>query len=38
VLTVDSAAMAGAGHAFYRAENGVWLTLHVPAAFIVAWE
>jgi putative RNA 2'-phosphotransferase len=38
VLTVDSSAMAGAGHPFYRAENGVWLTLHVPAAFIAGWE
>jgi len=34
VLTVRAQAMAAAGHAFYRADNGVWLTAQVPAAFI----
>ena len=37
ILTVDSAAMAAGGHLFYLADNGVWLTAHVPAAFIVSW-
>ncbi|WP_205323601.1 RNA 2'-phosphotransferase [Glycomyces sp. YM15] len=31
VLVIDAARMAGAGHAFYKSENGVWLTDHVPA-------
>jgi len=34
VLVVDAAAMAAAGHAFTRSANGVWLTSHVPPAFI----
>lgn len=34
VLTIDSQAMHAAGHAFYRSENGVWLTDTVPRAFI----
>jgi putative RNA 2'-phosphotransferase len=34
VLTVDTAAMAEAGHVFYRSANGVWLTDAVPPAFI----
>jgi len=34
VLVVASAAMHQAGHAFYRSENGVWLTDAVPASFI----
>lgn len=38
VLTVDSGAMAERRHVFYRSENGVWLTEHVPAGFIVGWE
>lgn len=31
VLAVDAARMAERGHLFYRSENGVWLTEHVPA-------
>ena len=31
VLVVDAAAMHAAGHAFYRSDNGVWLTGAVPA-------
>ncbi len=31
VLRVDAAAAHAAGHPFYRAANGVWLTDHVPA-------
>ena len=31
VLEIDAARMAGAGHRFYRSENGVWLTESVPA-------
>lgn len=34
VLTVRTQAMAEAGHAFHRADNGVWLTARVPVAFI----
>jgi len=38
VLTIDSGAMAAERHVFYRSENGVWLTEHVPVTFIVEWE
>jgi putative RNA 2'-phosphotransferase len=34
VLCVDAGAMYGAGHAFYLADSGVWLTLKVPVEFI----
>lgn len=34
VLTVDSRAMAAAGHVFYRSANGVWLTDSVPPSFL----
>jgi len=34
ILAVDAAAMASAGHLFYRSANGVWLTDLVPAAFL----
>ncbi len=34
ILTVDAAAMAGAGHEFYRSANGVWLTDAVPPEFL----
>jgi len=34
ILTIRAADMHAAGHAFYRADNGVWLTEHVPACFI----
>ena len=34
VLAVDAAAMSAGGHEFFRAANGVWLTLHVPPAFL----
>ena len=37
VLLVDSAAMHQAGYLFYRSDNGVWLTDHVPPAFL-SWE
>jgi len=35
VLEVDARGMAAAGALFYRSENGVWLTEHVPARFLV---
>jgi putative RNA 2'-phosphotransferase len=35
VLIVQAAEMAAAGHAFFRSENGVWLTDAVPATFIL---
>ena len=34
ILTVDAAAAHAAGLQFRVADNGVWLTSHVPAAFI----
>lgn len=34
ILTIDAAAMHGEGHAFYRADNGVWLVDHVPPRFL----
>jgi putative RNA 2'-phosphotransferase len=34
VLAVDAAGMAAAGHRFYRSANGVWLTDHVPPAYL----
>jgi putative RNA 2'-phosphotransferase len=34
VLRVASAAMQTAGHRFYRADNGVWLTDYVPPQFL----
>ncbi len=34
ILHVDAMAMAEAGFPFYRTENGVWLTDHVPPKFI----
>ena len=37
ILTVDAAAMHAAGHAFYQAANGVWLTDHVPLGDLSGW-
>jgi putative RNA 2'-phosphotransferase len=34
ILTIHAAAMQQAGHHFYQAANGVWLTDHVPPAWI----
>ncbi|MEZ5923195.1 MAG: RNA 2'-phosphotransferase [Hyphomicrobiaceae bacterium] len=34
VLVVDTIAMRASGHAFYQADNGVWLTDSVPPAFL----
>jgi putative RNA 2'-phosphotransferase len=34
VLRVDAAGMRAAGHEFFRAANGVWLTAGVPPAFL----
>jgi len=34
ILVVDAAAMAAAGHEFYRSANGVWLTDAVPARYL----
>ena len=34
VLVIQALEMHETGHAFYRAENGVWLTDHVPIEFI----
>jgi putative RNA 2'-phosphotransferase len=38
ILRIDARAMRGAGHAFYRTPNGVWLTDVVPAEFIAETE
>lgn len=35
VLTIRAGEMHRQGHLFYRSENGVWLTDHVPPQFIV---
>jgi len=34
VLTVAAAVMHSQGHKFHLSENGVWLTEHVPTAFL----
>jgi putative RNA 2'-phosphotransferase len=34
VIEVDAGAMARQGYEFFRSENGVWLTDHVPARFL----
>jgi len=34
VFEVDAATMAAGGHVFHRSENGVWLTLAVPPAYL----
>ncbi|MGW0434895.1 RNA 2'-phosphotransferase [Micromonospora sp. NPDC003197] len=36
ILTVDAAAMDRDGHAFYRSDNGVWLTDAVPVNYLLA--
>jgi putative RNA 2'-phosphotransferase len=36
VLQVDTRGMVAAGLVFYRSENGVWLTDHVPVRFLSA--
>lgn len=34
IFTIDTAAMACDGHVFFRSDNGVWLTDHVPPEFL----
>ncbi|KFE35816.1 RNA 2'-phosphotransferase [Thioclava atlantica] len=34
VLRVDAGRMHADGYAFYRADNGVWLTEEVPASYL----
>jgi putative RNA 2'-phosphotransferase len=34
VLVVDARGMVAAGFVFFRSDNGVWLTEHVPARFL----
>ncbi|MCY7349642.1 MAG: RNA 2'-phosphotransferase, partial [Cytophagaceae bacterium] len=36
VLTIGAGKMAADGFAFFQSENGVWLTDHVPAAYLRA--
>jgi len=35
IITVDAARMAADGHAFYRSDNGVWLTDEVPSDYLL---
>ncbi|HNN92813.1 MAG TPA: RNA 2'-phosphotransferase, partial [Pseudomonadota bacterium] len=35
VLSVRAGAMAAAGFLFFRSDNGVWLTEHVPPSFLI---
>jgi RNA:NAD 2'-phosphotransferase (TPT1/KptA family) len=37
ILTVDAAAKHAAGHVFYQAANGVWLTDQVPPGNLSIW-
>lgn len=37
VLTIDTGAMHRDGSIFYLSDNGVWLTEHVSADYIVGW-
>ncbi|WP_208293321.1 RNA 2'-phosphotransferase [Pelagimonas phthalicica] len=37
VLHVDAARMQADGFAFYQADNGVWLTDHVPPEYLSGW-
>jgi len=34
VFAIDCALMHARGHSFFRSDNGVWLTDHVPAEFL----
>lgn len=34
VLRVAASAMVSVGHVFHRSDNGVWLTAHVPPAYL----
>ena len=34
ILKVESGSMESDGHVFYRSENGVWLTKHVPMGYL----
>lgn len=39
ILTIQALKLHKSGHAFYRAENGVWLTDHVPVEYIICqWD
>ena len=38
VLSVNASRMAEGGHTFFQAENGVWLTNHVPAMYLTIIE
>ncbi|RCW20024.1 putative RNA 2'-phosphotransferase [Ciceribacter lividus] len=38
VLSVNANRMVEGGHTFFQAENGVWLTDHVPAIFLTIIE
>lgn len=38
ILTIRADDMARAGHLFFLSENGVWLTKHVPSAYVGAVE
>ncbi|OCJ63648.1 RNA 2'-phosphotransferase [Agrobacterium tumefaciens] len=38
ILMVDASRMFAAGHSFFQADNGVWLTDAVPAAYLTLIE
>ena len=38
VLQIAAGVMSEAGHAFFRADNGVWLTDFVPPQFLSEWQ
>ncbi|PLK72874.1 RNA 2'-phosphotransferase [Rhizobium sp. TH135] len=38
VLSVNASRMAEGGHTFFQADNGVWLTNHVPAVYLTIIE
>lgn len=38
ILRIDARAMRAAGHVFFRAPNGVWLTDAVPSSFISGFD
>ena len=37
IMTVDTAAMNAAGHAFFQAANGAWPTDRVPPGYLWGW-
>lgn len=38
ILAIEAGAMHASGHVFFRSDNGVWLTDHVPPEFLRVME